>query len=309
MHLIVPFASAMAEGATQTLRGLGLAHLPRLLARLEPAARSGDDEYSLCPPHERAHAEAIGLRGDDGALPLAALAAAADGLDLGGAAVGLLTPVHWQVGRDHVTLADPDALALDDDTSRAVFDAVRELFESEGYTLHWGAATRWYVCHDELDGLPCASIDRVIGRNVDLWLPADPRARRIRRLQSEVQMRLYTHPLNEDREARGELPVNSFWLSGCGRPQAARPDAAQLDLRLREPALRDDWPAWAEAWRALDAGPIAELAAHAARGETVALTLCGERFAQGWTSAPRSVWQRFAGRWQATDPAPLLEAL
>jgi hypothetical protein len=309
MHLIVPFASAIAEGATQALRGLGLQRLPRLLALLEPAARSGGDEYSLCPPHEHAHAEAIGLRGDDGTLPLAALAAAADGLDLGGAAVGLLTPVHWQVGRDHVMLADPDALALDDDTSRAVFDAVRELFEWEGYTLHWGAATRWYACHDELDGLACASIDRVIGRNVDLWLPGQARARRIRRLQSEVQMRLYTHPLNEEREARGELPVNSFWLSGCGRPQPVRRDGVQVDLRLRAPALRDDWPAWAEAWRALDAGPIADLTARAARGEPVTLTLCGERFAQRWTGAPRSPWQRLAGRWRATDPASLLEAL
>ncbi len=29
-------------------------------------------------------------------------------------------------------------------------------------------------------------------------------------------MLLYTHPINAAREARGELAVNSFWLSGTG---------------------------------------------------------------------------------------------
>ena len=36
--------------------------------------------------------------------------------------------------------------------------------------------------------------------------------RRVRRLQSEVQMLLHTHPLNAAREDRGDLTVNSFWL-------------------------------------------------------------------------------------------------
>ena len=38
-------------------------------------------------------------------------------------------------------------------------------------------------------------------------------------LAGEVQMLLYSHPLNDAREAQGALPVNSFWLSGCGMRQ------------------------------------------------------------------------------------------
>jgi hypothetical protein len=309
MHLIVPFAGAMAEGAARALRTLALPRLARLLAALEPGARSGGDEYSLSPPHERAWADAVGLHGEDGALPLAALAAAADGVTVGDAAVGLVTPVHWHVGRDQVTLADPDALALPDAESRAVFDAVRGLFESEGYVMHWGSATRWYACHDELDGLRCASLDRVIGRNVDLWLSPDPRARRVSRLQSEAQMLLHTHPLNAAREERGEAPVNSFWISGCGRAQPARTDGVGVDSRLRAPALHGDWPAWADAWRALDSGPVAERLARSDRGEAVRLTLCGERFAQTCNAVPRPLWKRLASRWQPAAAAALLEAL
>jgi hypothetical protein len=68
------------------------------------------------------------------------------------------------------------------------------------------------------DGLPTASLDRVIGRNIDRWLPDTAPARLLRRLQNEVQMVLHTHALNDEREAARPMPtVNSVWLSGCGR--------------------------------------------------------------------------------------------
>ena len=123
-----------------------------------------------------------------------------------------------------MSLPDPHNLHLSAQESHTLFEAVRPLFETEGWVMAWGAPARWYAAHDSLDGLPCASIDRVIGRNIDLWLPPTPQARLIRRLQNEVQMLLYQQPLNDARVGQGALPVNSFWLSGCGRARRpARP--------------------------------------------------------------------------------------
>jgi hypothetical protein len=310
MHLLIPHASALSEAGMHTLRDLALPQLSRFLATSDAAAPVGTDEYSLTPPHERALAAAWGWHGEDGALPFAARLAAADGIETGKRAWGLLTPVHWHVGRDHISLADPAALRLDDAESRALLDAIRPLFESEGWTLAWGAATRWYAAHESLAALPAASLDRVIGRNVDLWLPAHPQARLLRRLQNEVQMLLYSHPLNDARESRGELPVNSFWLSGCGRAQPAPPASTPtVDERLREPLLAADWAGWADAWRALDEGPIAALLAAAQRGDDALLTLCGERCARRHAATRRSVWQRVAGRWRGVAPHTLLESL
>ena len=310
MHLLIPFASAVSEASTHVLRDLRLPNLQALLRRLAPAERVGTDEYTLTPPHERALADALGLRGADGALPWAARQAAADGVATQGRAWGSLTPVHWHVGRDHITLADPVALKLGETESRQLLAAVRELFESEGFALAYGTATRWYAAHDTLDGLPCASIDRVIGRNVDLWLPSHPQARLIRRLQNEVQMLLYNHPINDAREARGELPVNSFWLSGCGRLQPVRErDAVRVDDSLRAPLLAEDWAGWADAWRALDAQALAEGVARAQKSEPVTLTLCGERHAQRHEGAGRTLWQRATGGWRAAPPHVVLEAL
>ncbi len=309
MHLLVPFASALSEAGRHTIRDLSLPNLERLLARLAPGARHGSDEYSLTPPHEAALAAARGWLGGAGTLPFAAHAARADGIEVLDLAWGMLTPVHWHVGRDEILLTDPAALQLDEAESRALLEAVRELFESEGFALGWGAPLRWYAAHESFAELPTASLDRVVGRNVDRWLPEGRPARLLRRLQNEVQMLLYSHPINEAREARGALAVNSFWLSGCGRWQEPETDDVTLDERLRTPLLADDWAAWAEAWRALDAGPLAALADAAERGEPVALTLAGERFAQRFETDAASWWTRLRRRWRHASPADVLEAL
>ena len=310
MHLLIPFASALSERGTHTLHSLKLTHLSRLLSRLTPTEKSGSDEYSLTPPHERAQAHALGWTGADGCLPWAAHRAAQDGIATGNHAWGQLTPVHWHVGADHVSLPDPNALHLSAQESQMLFEAVRPLFESEGWLMAWGAPSRWYAAHDSLDGLPCASLDRVIGRNLDLWMPNAPQARLIRRLQNEVQMLLYQQPLNDARVGLGALPVNSFWLSGCGRAQVAR---ATIDLTcvdtLRSPALSSDWAAWAKAWQALDAGPVRDALNHAQQGQPVALTLCGERFAQRFELQAQGVLSRWRKRMSPPSVAPVLEAL
>ncbi len=308
MHLIVPFAAPLAEGGRDAARRLALPRLAALLGRLAPAARDEGDEWSFSPPHERALARALGFAGGDGQLPWAAWRAQHDGLDTADLAWGQLTPVHLHVGTDQVSLLDPAALMLDETGSRALLDAVRELFTSEGFVVDYGAPQRWYVAHESLAGLRTASLDRVIGRNVDRWLTDARAVRLVRRLQNEVQMLLYTHPLNDARAARGQLPVNSFWLSGCGVAQRPSGPPPAVDARLREPALAEDWAAWAKAWETLDEGPIAALAERAGRGEAVQLTLCGER--SSVTLEPvHGTWVRLKLRAARPTPASILETL
>ena len=67
-------------------------------------------------------------------------------------------------------------------------------------------------------------------------------------------------------------------------------------LALRAPWLSGDWTAWADAWRALDAGAIARALAAARTGASVSLTLCGERSAARFALQPRTLWQRLRGR-------------
>jgi len=307
MHLLVPFASDDSEACRHVLRDLALPNLSRLLARLEPAGRDDGETSTFSPPHERALAAARGWRGGDGTLPFAATAAIADGVDAGGPAWGLVTPAHWLLGRDHATMTDPAALGLSEAESRALFDAIRPLFESEGFATAWGAGERWYVGRDDLEGFSTASLDRVVGRNVDRWLgeTRSPVGRLVRRLQSEAQLVFHSHPVNEAREARGEPVVNSFWLSGCGRalPVDATAEPA-VAISLREPLLAGDWAAWAEAWQRLDAGTIA-----ASERNDATLTLCGERSAARFEAQPQGLLRRLRRRWNAAEAHAVLESL
>ena len=302
MHLLIPFAAPLSEAGRQALAGLRGPNLQALLAG-RVGERDDGDELSLSPPHDRALARAWGWAGGDGQLPFAARQALVDGLEPDDLAWGLLTPVHWHVGTDQVSLTDPETLLLDEAGSRAFFDAVAGLFTSEGFLVHWGAPTRWYLAHECLAELPTASLDRVIGRNVDRWLPAGPQARLLRRLQNEVQMQLYTHPLNAEREATGQPTVNSFWLSGCGLAQPVNALTADVivDDRLRRCALAEDWPGWAKAWALIDEElPTRPL---------TRLTLCGERAALSFALPPRGLLQRLTARLANVDLVRALEAL
>ena len=302
-HLVIPWAVGLAEPNEEARPGLDMAdalpelpQLQRLLDRLTGQHWHRGDEYQLAAPHERFLAHAVGWPDGEPAegqadeppsqAPWAALWAHQDGLPAdAGDAWGLMTPSHWLMGRDHLTLLHPVELALSEAESRTLFEAVRPLFESEGWQLSWGAPLRWYVRHPSLSGLPSASLDRVIGRNPDLWMPNHPQARLLRRLQNEVQMLLYQHPVNDEREARRALTVNSFWLSGTGTAGQGPgwPSWPTWPMRVadapRQALLRGDLPAWQAAWQALDAGPLRELADTLDTGRAVRLTLCGERHA------------------------------
>ncbi|MBE7418945.1 MAG: hypothetical protein HS128_14620 [Ideonella sp.] len=294
-HLIVPFATAVSEAGRHAAGTLQLPHLERLLAHWTPHADIGRDEHSLSAPHELVLAHALGWPAADGLLPLAAHAARRDGLDTGTRAVGLLTPVHLHLGTEQISLADPDTLALDAADARALFDALQPLFADAGFDLRPASGGHWYLLHDSLATLPTASLDRVVGRNIDPWLPDAHSGRAWRRLQSEAQMLLYTHEVNTRREAQGLPSVNSLWLSGTGAapPAAGHVEVPQFDERLRAPALAEDWAAWADAWRQLDAGPIAQWFEQ----HSGTLTLAGERRARSWTPARPSPWQRLKAAW------------
>ena len=318
MHLIVPFASAVSPAGRQAMESLVLPQLQRLLSGMQSVQTGGSDEFSLSAPHELALAAAHAWPLNDGAIPFASALAREAGLDTHAAAWALLTPVHLHLGTDQVTLTDPADLQLDAADSRVLFDAIHPLFDSEGFDLHWRARDQWLATHAVFDSLATASLDRVIGRNIDRWLPDAPQARLLRRLQNEVQMLLYTHPMNDRREAAGVPTVNSVWYSGSGSGQVIAATAADehltdlshgttvVDDRLRRPALGEDWAAWCEAWRALDAGPIAELLRQPG---AIQLSLCGERRFMRFEPNARSWSQRLAQAWRRPAIHTVLEAL
>src|SRR5262249_30087902 len=69
-------------------------------------------------------------------------------------------------------------------------------------------------------------------RNIEIWLPHEAhsgeRSRAWMKLQNEVQMAWFEHPVNEAREARGLPAVNSIWLHAQGVAQPVRSPFARV---------------------------------------------------------------------------------
>lgn len=282
--------------------GLELPHLRALLGLLQAAPPQTGSDMDFSPPHERALARALGLDDAPGLIAWAAWQA-------GDAeqACAYVTPCHWHIGADQVHQGDPAATPLSEDESRQLLALLSPWFADDGITLEYQQPRRWLARGALFDGLATASLDRVIGRDVRPWLPDAQQARALHRLQSEVQMLLYTHVFNDARAARGHTPINAFWVHGAGRlrggmPTAARPAPQCLD-DLRPAALQGDPVAWRSAWQALDAGLIARLLERARAGAPLSLTLCGERHAVTWHQrAPR--WHDRFSRLLGPRPLP-----
>ena len=342
-HLVIAFAACAAPAWTSTMKthpAGSFQHAGKLLAGMKNINTLTGDEQSLSPPHERVQAAALGLHDSpDGLIPWAALQASQANMPAG-KAWAVITPCHWAMGREHATLTDPAALALTQDEAVTLHAAMQPYFATEGITLHPLTPGRWLAEGEVFRTLPTASLDRVLGRNVDAWLPgnatagqfSDGRASKgksapsggsalrgaksvgaiIRRLQNEMQMLLYTHPLNDVRSAAGQRTVNSFWISGTGAlpPSFVAQSAAVTTPRaLAQAVFADNWAAYAAAWTALDAGEIARLLARQKAGAVVRLTLCGDRHAQTFESAPPGVFRRISSLFSPQPMLSLLEQL
>ena len=315
MHLIIPYAAPSSHGFAAAMTNLKLPHLQKLLSRMTPGALDSGNEFSLSPPHERALATAWGLSAADGGIPWAAQQAHTKGLTEGAnSAWAFITLCHWQVNTGHMAMSQLPLPALSDAQSAALLEAMRPYFEEDGITLYADETGRWLAQGEVFAGLATASPDRVVGRNLAAWMTTSAQAAPLRRLQNEMQMLLYTHPVNDARDAMNLTPVNSFWLHGSGAlPAGYQPPPAQTQPvvidTLKPLALTDDWHGWAQAWQALDSGDIQSLLQTTAASQTLQLTLCGERSSQTWTAQPQPVWQKLQRIFSSEPLSTLFEKL
>ena len=292
VHLLIPFAACRATGSHEVGETIELPQLQRLLARLDASALDAGDERSLSPPHERVLAKECGLAAPDGCIPWAAWQVLQEQGSAGGVPWAWITPCHWHVATDHIVMKHPQDLRLDSEDSKALLAAMQPFFAQDAIALEYHAPTRWLARGELFRGLASASLDRVMGRDIDEWMPRAAAAAGLRRLQQEMQMLLYTHPVNDERVGGGLLPVNSFWASGTGllpiHPKPGPPAALLLPHGLRDAALMQDWSAWAAAWQQVDQHQCRHLNEELDRGHAVTLTICGEANARSWSG--RSGW-------------------
>jgi hypothetical protein len=200
--------------------------LETLLARgsLQPCPAEGV-EGAVC--------EALGItRQHD--WPLAPITLAVDGGEAGDAYWLRADPVHLRVMRDRVVLAGGD-LELAREEVDALAASIGGHFGNDfsPLPLH---PQRWYLRFPLAPRLTTTPLSVAVGRDIEPLQPQGQDALLFRARMNELQMLLHAHPVNQAREARGELPVNSLWLWGGGRQP--NPPAFPLPVYASNPEVQ-----------------------------------------------------------------------
>ncbi len=315
MHLIISHAAGAGAQCQAAITQLALPNLDKLLRLLHTTQTWHGTPEDLTPLPERVQADGVELYGQDGLVPWAAAEARERGLAAvhGAAGWAWITPCHWRAHAQHVEMLGPEELDLRSDESEALRSGMAGYFTEDGITLHPCTHDRWLALGTIFHDLPTASLQRVANASINPWLPRQPQAKGLRRLQSEMQMLLYTHPVNDAREARGVPSVNAFWVSGTGTLPAAYPGAVSAPVTvvdaLRRSALQDDAPSWIANWQTLDQTLLADALARTSAGGPLQLTLCGENKAVTLAMQKTTWWQSLHQRLRATPVPALLQSL
>ena len=231
------------------LRDMRLPALETLLARgKECPLQDGGMEAWLC--------RAFGVEKQDD-WPVAAYSLVADGGSPGSDCWLQAEPVHLQLQRERMVLVDAANLAISSAEAAGLTAALNGHFAQDGLSFFPSRPERWHLRLARPARLETWPLEAVIGRNIRNFLPGGPDGGHWRRIINEIQMLLYTHPVNEAREQRGAPMVNSIWPWGggilAGKPSAPytriwADDALACGLaaaaeipRARIPATAADW--------------------------------------------------------------------
>ncbi|PRC93018.1 hypothetical protein [Solimicrobium silvestre] len=260
-EIIIPFSLPPAEHAKDLVKMLasecGTDGLAMLLSRHQTLKRTHFDDFSPELPHEtwltktQQHSN---LQQQASTL----------GVELTAGHWFILNPVHLHIARNHLVLTDYRQLALSEPDSILLYQKAQALCEEVGLELVYGNATSWFLRANDWADFATSTPDAACGHNIEIWSAKGQKELAWRKLQNEIQMEWFIHPLQEQRERRAEKVVNGLWLWGGTalkngfkaeqiKPASPAhsvenfiltPQLTVLD-QLSAAALANDWGTWA----------------------------------------------------------------
>ncbi len=132
-----------------------------------------------------------------------------------------LDPVFIQIDKEDAVACAHESIDLSESEALHLIDDLNTHFNEDGFKLYYHSEHRWLLEAD-LE-LTTVSLSSVMHQNISYLQPGGEHEKRWRTLLNEIQMLLYNHPVNQARELRGEMPVNSVWLWGGGQAEQYEP--------------------------------------------------------------------------------------
>lgn len=120
-------------------------------------------------------------------------------------------PVHMQLGQASYFLTAPAPILAARADAESIIFSLNQHFASFGFHFYL-QNEGWFLGLDTNPKITTTPIEKVINKDVAPYLPQGEGSLAWAKLQNEIEMLLFSHPVNEAREARGELPINSLWF-------------------------------------------------------------------------------------------------
>jgi hypothetical protein len=125
------------------------------------------------------------------------------------------TPVNMQLGRDSYFLTDPTSISISHEESVALLESLNTHFD--GFGLYFYLVNDiWFLGLNKDPKITTTNIELVKNQDIADHLPQGEGALAWNKLQNEIQMLLFSHPVNQAREAQGLPIMNSLWCYGLG---------------------------------------------------------------------------------------------
>ena len=125
-------------------------------------------------------------------------------------------PVHLQVDAGGLILFDASTFPFSKEESQALSDSIANFLSQDGWSLNANHTQRWYLCGGNSQQLSTLPLSLVRGKSVGEVLPHGRDASEWLSRCNEIQMLMYSHPVNQQRAAQGLPLVNSLWIWGGG---------------------------------------------------------------------------------------------
>ncbi|MES9991092.1 MAG: hypothetical protein ABW098_04025 [Candidatus Thiodiazotropha sp.] len=149
-------------------------------------------------------------------LPVGAVSYVGHGEYPGDECVALVTPVHILADRDRVILIGPNQVNHSNQFADHLIELFNSHFKEDGLYLTRQSGKEWYLILEQCPQIVTSSIESVIGRHIEEYLPQGKEGSRWRGILNEIQMLLFNDKKINHLSIPNEYNVNALWFSGFG---------------------------------------------------------------------------------------------
>lgn len=136
-------------------------------------------------------------------------------LDEGDVAIrcNLVTVSSEEAGYEEKVMMDHSADEISTEDAAILLQAVKERLEEEGFQFYVGTSYRHCLVWRQGNIVELTPPHDILGQKIGSHLPKESVLAKMQRRSYEI---LSSHPLNQERKAKGLHPANSLWFWGAG---------------------------------------------------------------------------------------------